>query len=194
MSIIEKDNFEIHYSDDFEIIDIEEKDENNKEKRKQYSHSMSNVDLMIKADDKIIFIELKNFQIEDKNQLENEIKRLKIEEPLNKDSIIYELIQKGRGSFLKEYSSGYINNNIDVYYFIIFHFPFKIRNMRFKSNINVYLEKYLPIIKEDSVYKKSFIKSVLFMTTEQWETISIPINTKEILFKPISKSQCIPKP
>ncbi|MEI0492942.1 DNA-binding protein, partial [Brachyspira intermedia] len=97
MSIIEKDNFEIHYSDDFEIIDIEEKDENNKEKRKQYSHSMSNVDLMIKANDKIIFIELKNFQIEDKNQLENEIKRLKIEEPLNKDSIIYELIQKGRG-------------------------------------------------------------------------------------------------
>ncbi|MEI0697618.1 DNA-binding protein [Brachyspira intermedia] len=155
---------------------------------------MSNVDLMIKANDKIIFIELKNFQIEDKNQLENEIKRLKIEEPLNKDSIIYELIQKGRGSFLKEYSSGYINNNIDVYYFIIFHFPFKIRNMRFKSNINVYLEKYLPIIKKDSVYKKSFIKSVLFMTTEQWETISIPINTKEILFKPISKSQCIPKP
>ncbi|MEI0493677.1 DNA-binding protein, partial [Brachyspira intermedia] len=65
---------------------------------------------------------------------------------------------------------------------------------RFKSNINVYLEKYLPIIKKDSVYKKSFIKSVLFMTTEQWETISIPINTKEILFKPISKSQCIPKP
>ena len=160
MSIIEKDNFEIHYSDDFEIIDIEEKDENNKEKRKQYSHSMSNVDLMIKANDKIIFIELKNFQIEDKNQLENEIKSLKIEEPLSKDSIIYKLTQKGRGSFLKEYSSGYINNNIDVYYFIIFHFPFKIRNMRFKSNINVYLEKYLPIIKKDSVYKKSFIKSV----------------------------------
>ena len=137
MSIIEKDNFKIHYSDDFEIIDIEELDSNGKEKRNQYSHCMSNVDLMIKANDKIIFIELKNFQIEDKNQLENEIKRLKIEEPLNKDSIIYELIQKGRGSFLKEYSSGYIHNNIEVYYFIIFNFPFRIRNMQFKSNINV---------------------------------------------------------
>ncbi|CRF35202.1 CCAAT-box DNA binding protein subunit B [Brachyspira suanatina] len=134
MSIIEKDNFKIHYSDDFEIIDIEELNSNGKEKRNQYSHCMSNVDLMIKENDKIIFIELKNLQIEDKNQLENEIKILKIEEPLNKDSIIYELIQKGRGPFLKEYSSGYINNNIDVYYFIIFHFPFKIRNMRFKTN------------------------------------------------------------
>ncbi|MBW5395705.1 DNA-binding protein, partial [Brachyspira hampsonii] len=109
MSIIEKDNFKIHYSDDFEIIDIEERDINGKEKRNQYSHCMSNVDLMIKANDKIIFIELKNFQIEDKNG----IRGLKIEEPLNKDSIIYELIQKGRGSFIKEYSSEYINNNID---------------------------------------------------------------------------------
>ncbi|MBW5389561.1 DNA-binding protein [Brachyspira hampsonii] len=190
MSIIEKDNFKIHYSDDFEIIDIEERDINGKEKRNQYSHCMSNVDLMIKANDKIIFIELKNFQIEDKNG----IRGLKIEEPLNKDSIIYELIQKGRGSFIKEYSSEYINNNIDVYYFIIFHFPFKIRNMRFKSNINQALEKCLPIIKTDSIYKKSFIKSILFITIDEWKEISKNINAEKIIFEPISKSQCIPKP
>ncbi|OEJ15792.1 DNA-binding protein [Brachyspira hampsonii] len=194
MSIIEKDNFKIHYSDDFEIIDIEERDINDKEKRNQYSHCMSNVDLMIKANDKIIFIELKNFQIEDENGLENEIKALKIEEPLNKDSIIYELIQKGRGSFLKEYSSGYINNDIDVYYFIIFHFPFKIRNMRFKSNINKCLKTNLPIIKTDSIYKKSFIKSILFITIDEWKEISKNINAEKIIFEPISKSQCIPKP
>ena len=42
MNIIEKDNFKIHYSDDFEIIDIEERDINGKEKRNQYSHCMSN--------------------------------------------------------------------------------------------------------------------------------------------------------
>lgn len=105
MNIIEKDNFKIHYSDDFEIIDIEERDINGKEKRNQYSHCMSNVDLMIKANGKIIFIELKNFQIEDKNKLEDKIKSLKIEKPLSRDSIIYELIEKGRCSFIKEYSS-----------------------------------------------------------------------------------------
>ena len=185
MKTIERDNFKIHYRNNFEIIDIEERDENNKEKRNQYSHCMSNVDLMVKTNDKIIFIELKNFKIEDKNQLENKIKSLKIEEPLNKDSIIYELIQKGRGTFIKEYSSGYINNNIDIYYFIIFYFPFKIRNMQFKSNINKYLKKNLPIIKNDSVYKKSFIKTILFITIDEWNEISKEMDIENLIFEPI---------
>ena len=188
MNIIEKYNFKIHYSDDFEIIDIEERDINGKEKRNQYSHCMSNVDLMIKANGKIIFIELKNFQIEDKNKLEDKIKSLKIEKPLSRDSIIYELIEKGRCSFIKEYSSEYINNNIDIYYFIIFYFPFKIRNMQFKSNINKYLKTNLPIIKTDSIYKKPFIKSILFITTDEWKEISKNINAEKIIFEPISKS------
>lgn len=185
MKTIERDNFKIHYRNNFEIIDIEEKDDNDKEKRNQYSHCMSNVDFMIKVNDKIIFIELKNFKIKDKNQLEDKIKSLKIEEPLNKDSIIYELIQKGRGSFLKEYSSGYINSNIDVYYFIIFHFPFKIRNMQFKSNINKYLKKNLPIIKNDSVYKKSFIKTILFITVDEWNEISKEMDIENLIFEPV---------
>lgn len=113
---------------------------------------------------------------------------MKIEKPLSKDSIIYELIQKGRCSFIKEYSSGYINNDIDIYYFIIFHFPFKIRNMQFKSNINKYLKTNLPIIKTDHIYKKSFIKSILFITIDEWKELSKNINAEKIIFEPISKS------
>ena len=41
--------------------------------------------------------------------------------------------------------------------------------MQFKSNINKCLKTNLPIIKKDSIYKKSFIKSILFITTDEWK-------------------------
>ena len=55
-------------------------------------------------------------------------------------------------------------------------------------------ENKLPIIKKDSIYKKSFIKSILFITTDEWKEISKNINAEKIIFEAISKSQCIPKP
>ena len=55
-------------------------------------------------------------------------------------------------------------------------------------------ENKLPIIKKDSIYKKSFIKSILFITTDEWKEISKNINAEKIIFEAISKSKCIPKP
>ncbi|WIH83684.1 DNA-binding protein [Brachyspira pilosicoli] len=183
MANLTKDNFTISYEDNIKIIDPEEK-ENGKEKINQYSHCLSNVDLIIILNDKMLFIELKNFNNISQYDFREVLNGFKIDKPLNKESIIYELIQKGRGSFIKEYSSENINNK-DIYYFIIFNFNFKIRDARFIKNINDALKNNLPLIKNNYIYKKPFIKSVAMITIDDWKERSKNIGADKINFSTI---------
>ncbi|CRF31697.1 CCAAT-box DNA binding protein subunit B [Brachyspira suanatina] len=183
MANLIKDNFTISYEDNIQIVDPEEK-ENRKEKINQYSHCLSNVDLIIRLDDKILFIELKNFNNVSQHDFKEVLNSFKIDKPLNKESIIYELIQKGRGSFIKEYSSENINDK-DIYYFIIFSLNFKIRDPRFIKNINNAIQQNLPLIKNDCIYRKPFIKSAAMITVDDWIERAKNIGAGKINFSTI---------
>lgn len=175
-----KDSCKIEYqNEDIIIKDTDAKDTNNKEIENQYSHCMKNVDFIIYLKDKIIFIELKNYSQKKSNDI---IKDFKIDKPLNNDSIIYELREKCRSSFLKEYSLNNINTKRNaIYYYVILKFSKKM-GTKFWININSALKINLPIFNKDKKYKKPFIKSCGIITADEWKDRAKNIGAENIKF------------
>lgn len=183
MEII-KDSCKIEcQNSDIIIKSTDAKDTNNREIENQYSHCMKNVDFIIYFKDKIIFIEMKNYAILKENELNNiNINEyFKLYKPINKDSIIYHLLEKCRSSFIKEYSLNKINTKRNIiYYYVILNFNKKM-NTKFWNNINSILEKNLPIFK-DKKYKKPFIKSCGVITANEWQDRAKNIGAESIKF------------
>ncbi|MEI0559256.1 hypothetical protein [Brachyspira intermedia] len=189
-----KDTLEIEYPDNFEI---EIKDPDTIEY--QHSESLKGVDWIIYLKNIILFIEIKNFsqvskynnkktKIKNKKRSTNLADRLKFyknQEDRRTHSIIYEIIEKGRNSFLREYSLNKIGNKKIYYYTIIkFNKDFEDKlDKSFFDVINSDLKIHMPIFdKKKGGYKKPFIKACGIISTDEWEKRAKNIGAEKIKF------------
>lgn len=188
-----KDTLEIEYPDNFEM-EIKDPDAI----KYQHSEGLKGVDWIIYLQNIILFIEIKNFsqvskynnnnvKTKKKKRSSNLADRLKFykDEDRKTHSIIYEIIEKGRNSFLREYSLNKIGNK-KIYYYTIIKFDEDLEKKLDKSffdNINSDLKTHMPIFeKKKGGYKKPFIKACGIISTDEWEKRSKNIGAEKIKF------------